>query len=97
MLDLYDREQFGTESGCGKLRKLCASSTTSFEVDQIAALLNDIEQIAMFASGCVGPFSNHTSSRFGLIKTHEHRPARCIAHIADQLITALVLAWPLEE
>ncbi|MBB2739449.1 UNVERIFIED_ORG: hypothetical protein J2R93_000470 [Bradyrhizobium japonicum] len=40
------------------------------EVDQAATLANDIEQIAMFPGGGIGPFAGGSLRR--LLEPHEH-------------------------
>src|SRR5262249_53994314 len=60
------------------------------EVDETAALADDVEQIAMLAGGGVGPFAGRSFRRFP--QPHEHRSARRVAHVAHQPVAALAPA-----
>ena len=62
------------------------------EVDQAAALADDVEEIAMLAGGSVGPFAGGALAGFAALSPPEHRAAGRIADIADQPIAALAMA-----
>lgn len=57
------------------------------EIDQATAFPDDVEQIAMFAGGGVGPFAGRPFR--GFLEPYEHGAARCVANIAHQPVTAL--------
>jgi hypothetical protein len=46
----------------------------------------------MLAGGGVGPFAGGAAAGFGSLESDEHRAARCVAHVADEPITALAPA-----
>src|SRR3546814_10517108 len=62
------------------------------EVDQAAALADDVEQIAMLAGCGIGPFAGRTLAGLAAFQPHEHRSAGAVADIAHQPIAALAMA-----
>src|SRR4029077_12528278 len=62
------------------------------EVDQAAAFANDVEQVAMFARGRVGPFAGRAPGAFPALQPDEQGSAWRVADIAHQPITALATA-----
>ena len=59
------------------------------EVDQAAAFLDHVEQIAMLAGRCVRPFSGSTLARFGSSQPDEEGAPWRVADIANQPVAAL--------
>jgi hypothetical protein len=63
----------GSGSGCGRLRKR-GPPRQRREVDQAAAFADDVEQIAMFAGGGVGPFAGRALAGSAPERTNIERP-----------------------
>src|SRR5579871_4972905 len=53
---------------------------------------DEVEQIAMFAGGGVGPFAGGAFAAVGTAQTHEEAAAGRVGDIADQPVTALAMA-----
>src|SRR3954451_24068998 len=51
---------------------------------------NDVQEIAMFAGGRIGPLAGGTLRR--VLEPHEHRAARAVVNVANQPIPPLLLA-----
>ena len=62
------------------------------EVDKAAALADDVEEIAMFAGGGVGPFAGRALAGFRSFQPDEHRAAGRVADVADQPVAAFAAA-----
>ena len=62
------------------------------EVDEAAALADDVEQIAMLAGRGVGPFAGGALAGFRPVQPDEHGAARRVADVADQPVAALAAA-----
>src|SRR3546814_21146750 len=54
------------------------------EVDQAAALADDVEQIAMLAGCGIGPFAGRTLAGLAAFQPPEHRSAGAVADIPDR-------------
>ena len=65
------------------------STVLGCDAAQAAALANDVEEIAMFARGGVGPFAGSALSAFRTNQPHEHRATGRIAGIADEPVAPL--------
>src|SRR6266404_5819122 len=58
------------------------------EVRQTATLSDDVEQIAVFASGGVGPLARGALAGFDTLQADEHRATRRIADVANQPVAS---------
>src|SRR5487761_278631 len=59
------------------------------EIDKAAALADDVEEIAIFGRGGIGPMPGGAETGFRSAKPDEHRPAGRIANVAHQPVAAL--------
>jgi len=59
------------------------------EVNQAAALADDVEEIAMFPAGGICPFTDSALARFCPLQPDEHRSAGRIANVAHCPVAAL--------
>ena len=53
---------------------------------------DQVEQIAMFAGGGVGPFAGRALAGVGTVQTHEQAAARRVPHVADEPVAAFAPA-----
>jgi hypothetical protein len=58
------------------------------EIDQTATFADHVEQVAVLASGGVGPFARRAATDVHALQTDEHRAAGCIPDVADLPVIA---------
>jgi hypothetical protein len=61
-----------------------------FEVDQSAALADNIEQVAMLARGRIGPFSGGTGAGGRPGQSNKHGSTRGVLNVANQPVMPLL-------
>jgi hypothetical protein len=59
------------------------------KVDEIAALADHVEEIAVFGRGGIRPMPGAPGTRYRSAKPDEHRPAGRIANVAHRPVAAL--------
>ena len=59
------------------------------KVGEAATFADDVEKVAVVASGGVGPFAGGALSRFSALQPDEERTAGRVANVADQPVAAL--------
>ncbi len=59
------------------------------KVDETAALADDVEEIAIFSRGAIGPAPGGAGTGFRSVEPDEHRPAGGIANVAHRPVAAL--------
>ena len=87
--------RLGLEIGLGPWQAQKASGFVGdvAEIGEAAGRADDVEQIAVFAGGGIGPFAGRALAGFGTFQTHEHDAARCVPHVADQPVAAFAVPF----